>query len=354
MSDSGSSAKRTLTIAASIMLGVLVVFAITFTLRSLAKEITAPLDEKPVPIPSDSGQSLAAVGSSWGASAYDVKIRVIANYIFVRASLLTAGQARVPAWFLLDSGTTTCLLTEDYAGQAGLKATGYTDLTSTSVFRVGTARVDGFVLQVNGTGDALQTAPQNITIVDDDSVIQSIVGGQTIINENYGGILGVPFFQEFNLLIDYNRERLLATRGPLGAIATPIEEVPLSFINTGSAKPHVTVPVSLNGTPAGQWILDLGSDSSLITQAQAKRFNLRPGPPYRQLSLLDGSITSSSATVTVSLGPHLSRKQLVIDIPNAPIQALKGFGGDLATDYLRLLGCFGLSFSESKLYLFGN
>jgi hypothetical protein len=352
MSDNGQAAKKTLTIAASIMVGILVIFLISFTLRSFAKEITAPLDEKPVPIPSQ-GSSLSIAGRDIGSAVYDLKIRVLSNYIFVRASIITSGQSRVPAWFLLDSGTTTCLLTQDYAAQAGLEATGYTDLTSSSVFRVGTARIDGFAVATNH-GPSLQTAQQNITIVDDDSVIQSIVGGQIIINQNYGGILGVPFFQEFNLLIDYNREKLLATRAPLRSIARPIDEVQLAFINTGGAKPHVTVPVSLNGIQAGHWILDLGSDSSLISREAAKKFNLQPGPPFRQLSLLDASITSASATVTVSLGPQLSTRQLVLDIPNAEIQALKGFGGDLATDYLRLLGRFGISFQDAKLYLFPN
>src|SRR5262249_39003345 len=128
MSDSGqqpmpSSAKRTLTIAASIMIGILLIFAISFTLRSFAKEIVKPLDEKPVPIPAD-GSSLSAAGYGLvAADPYDIRIRVLSNYIFIRASILSAGQSRVPAWFLLDSGTTTCLLTEDYAAQAGLKAT---------------------------------------------------------------------------------------------------------------------------------------------------------------------------------------------------------------------------------------
>ncbi len=356
MSEPDNS-KKWLTIAATVMVGVLIVFAISFMLRSLAKQITKPLDETPIPIPSSSSESsgsgLLLRGSGVDDQVYNVQIRILSNYIFVRGSVITAGQSRVPAWFLLDSGTTTCLLTEDYAAQAAVTPTGSTDLTSTKVFRVQTAQVDGFVLAGVG-GPNLKTSPQSITILDDDSVIQSIVGGQTIINENYGGILGVPFLQEFNVLIDYNREQLLVTKLPLPSIQTPEASVPLTFVSHSGAKPHVTVPVVLNGVAAGQWILDLGSDSSIITQEMAKRYNLRSGPPFRQLSLLDASLTSASTTVTVSLGPHLSTKQLVIDIPNAPIAALKGYGGDLATDYLRLLGRVGLSFNDARLYLFSQ
>ena len=331
-----------LPIVASIMVSVLLIFAISFTLRSFAKKITAPIHNS---------APIRASLSAADATPRVLQTRFVSGYIFVRASVVYAGQSRTAAWFMLDSGTTSCLLSYDYAAQAGIRATGSTELSSGTVSRVGTASVDGFAVAALG-GSALLTQPQVVTILDDDSVIQSIVGGQHILAENYGGILGVPFLREFNLLIDYQRERVIATRRPLAELGAPTAVVPISLVNPVNGKPEMTVPVLLNGQPAGQWVLDLGSDSSIVTQAVSERLGLKAGAPFQQLSLSDATITSGSATVTLSLGPALSSKQLVVDLPDAPIQALNSYGGDLATDYFRLLGKIGISVQQSEIYLY--
>lgn len=338
---------KVLSIIATIMVGMVIIFAISFTLRGFSKKITAPLrHRKPVDLPEP---SLAASSNA----IYELESMFVAGYVFLRASVISAGEPRMSAWFMLDSGTTSCLLTHDYAAQSAVRATGSTEISARSVTTVGTARVDGFLVASAQSGQSsMQLSPQTVTLLDDDSVVQSIVGGGRIIKENYGGILGVPFLREFNIVIDYGRQQILASRGPISNLGSLETTVPLQMSDPAYGKPSLIVPVSVNAVPAGYWIFDLGSDSSLITKHTADHLGLNAGPPFQQLSLSDASITSGSVRVHLSLGPASTSKQLLVDIPNAEIQALQNYGGDLATDYFQLLGKIGISIQQSELYVF--
>lgn len=340
---------KALHLAASIMVGVVIIFCISFILRSLAKKVTRPLQQPAQDLTANTTTSLAI--SAHHESEPWLQSRFINGFIFIRASVISAGQVRVPAWFMLDSGTTSCLLTTDYAAQAGIEANGRTHLSSGKTTEVSTALVDGFLL-FSANPDVHQPLSylrrQTVTLLDDDSVVQSIVGGGSIIKENYGGILGLPFLMHHNILIDFDREQVLATQHSIPNLRSVRDVIPLKL---SGGRPELTVEVSVDGAPAGKWILDLGSDSSIITQETAKRLGIKAGAPFQQLSLSDASITSGSAFVRIGLGPASTRRRLQIDIPQAPIQALLNHGGDLATDYLRVLGSIGISVKEQQLYI---
>lgn len=345
--------KRALHLAASIMVGVVIIFCISFILRSLAKKVTRPLQQPPQDLyPNTTTTSLAISAHHQVAAEPWLQSRFINGFIFIRASVINAGQVRVPAWFMLDSGTTSCLLTTDYAAQAGIEANGRTHLSSGKTTEVSTALVDGFLL-FSADPDIHQPLTylqrQTVTLLDDDSVVQSIVGGGNIIKENYGGILGLPFLMHHNILIDFDQKQVLATQHSIPNLRSVRDVIPLKLSQGG--RPELTVSVSVDGAPAGEWILDLGSDSSIITQDTANRLGIKAGAPFQQLSLSDASIASGSAFVRIGLGPASTRRRLQIDIPQAPIQALLNHGGDLATDYLRLLGSIGISVKEQQLYI---
>ena len=345
-----SSAKHSwLPLAATILVSIVLIFTISFILRSLSKKATKPLEQTPTSLSPGSNSSLAIATHSepW------LQSRFINGFIFLRASVVNSGQVKVPAWFMLDSGTTSCLLTSDYAAQAGINPSGKTQLSSGKTTEVSTATIDGFLLfsQNDAEQPLSYLQKQTVTILDDDSVVQSIVGGGRIIKENYGGILGLPFLMQFNVLIDYEQEQVLATKQALRMIRPIREAIPLHVNQRANGRPELTVQVSVDNHPADHWILDLGSDSSILTQKAASSLGISAGAPFQQLSLSDASITSGSALVRLSLGPAASRRRLQIDIPQAPIQALLQHGGDLATDYLRMLGQVGISVRDQQLYL---
>ena len=346
---SSTDQSKALSIAATVMLGMMLIFAVSFTLKGLSKKKSAARRyTKPVGLPEPS----LAVSSN---AIYELQSKFVAGYVFLRASVLTAGEPRLSAWFMLDSGTTSCLLTHDYAAQAGIQATGSTEISAKKTTTVGTAHVDGFLVASAQPGhSSMQVSPQMVTLLDDDSVVQSIVGGGRIIKENYGGILGVPLLKEFNIVVDYRSQQILASRGPISNLGSLAATVPLEMSDPAYGKPSLIVPVSVNAVPAGYWIFDLGSDSSLITKHTAYQLGLNAGPPFQQLSLSDASITSGSVRVHLSLGPASTSKQLLVDIPNAEIQALENYGGDLATDYFRLLGKIGISIQSSEFYVFNS
>lgn len=270
-------------------------------------------------------------------------------FVFVRASVV--GHSPAPAWFMIDSGNSMCVLDIDYASRIGVRATGSATFEAGAVTQVSTAKVGGF--DISG----LKLGAQQVLLIDDKTIVRAIKGGQSILAEGYGGVLGMPLLSAFNLLIDYARQTVHATTEDITAAHGGVP-VPITVTGGDTTGGYAAVRVNGQQTQPRNWLIDLGADRSTISHAAAQQLGLSGGPPFGFEKLATKVVRVGTAQGTVlSIGDQQAgQTPLGLQVPDGEIAGIAGHGGDLASDYFATLSAatgapIGFAFRHKRLLL---
>ena len=170
------------------------------------------------------------------------------GHIYVPATV----NGKKEAWFILDSGASGSVLTDDLADDLDLPSVGSIPTRGVGGFdKINLVRIDSF------TVGNLLLLNQVCGDYDMSSVASVAPSGET-----FGGVLGFDFISRFPLLIDY-RDSMITVYNPDNF--TPSGggvEIPFEFIGNVPL-----IKAELNGIP-GNFIVDLGNSSGLIVHKE--------------------------------------------------------------------------------------
>lgn len=207
------------------------------------------------------------------------------NLLF--ADALVDGKG--PFRFVIDTGATQTVLSDRLAMQLGLQS-----ITSTLMHGVGgTGKVDSYIYRLN----RLQLG---------DVVVKNIPVGtfaDPMIAQIADGIIGTAMLADFAITVNYPQSRLELVRsstssGPAGSGAA--NAIPVWCISN-----LLLLPVEVNGQHRGNFLIDTGAVTSVLSHGMAKQLGVTEDTPGAKLPVPIAGVGGSDGSVLVVPGVTL-------------------------------------------------
>jgi predicted aspartyl protease len=182
-------------------------------------------------------------------------------YDLIRVPLAVNGR---PVSAVLDTGASYCILTRSFARETGLVEIAESDAFGLGLHQKPIPLTFGVVQALTLAGATLQTVP--VMVMPDDALSFKTERGPLPLSM----VLGLHLLKDFSLEIDYARRRLALTRLP----ARPSRASPDQ--NLFFARGKVFVRVAVDRAAPSLFLLDTGSELTMLTAAGVRRLRLRP------------------------------------------------------------------------------
>ncbi|MGH9368425.1 MAG: aspartyl protease family protein [Thermoanaerobaculia bacterium] len=181
-------------------------------------------------------------------------------YDLIRVPLSVNGR---PVLAVLDTGASYCILTRSFARETGLIEISESDAYGLGLHQKPIPLTFGVVQALTLAGSTLQTVP--VMVMPDDALSFSTARGPLSIPM----VMGLHLLKDFSLEIDYRNRRLTLTRiAPAASRASPEQ-------NLFFARGKVFARVSVDGSAWTLFLLDSGSELTMLTTAGVRRLALR-------------------------------------------------------------------------------
>jgi predicted aspartyl protease len=212
-----------------------------------------------------------------------VRFRKSLNLIFASVTI----NGRGPYDFAIDTGAAVTVLSEKLVGELGLKP-----ITSTVMHGVGGAgKIDTKLYRVNELGFG-------------DVKVRNVPVGtfnDPLVTQLADGIIGTATFMDFIVTVNYPASQLELARKRTSPGA---ESIPARFFSN-----LLLVPMEVNGEHRGNFIVDTGAVTTVISLNLAARLGVNPNTP--------------GAKVEVGLAGVGGLENMVLRVPNVTFKTGK-------------------------------
>ncbi|HEY7575226.1 MAG TPA: aspartyl protease family protein [Thermoanaerobaculia bacterium] len=182
-------------------------------------------------------------------------------YDLVRVPVTVNGR---PVSAVLDTGASYCILTRSFARETGLVEIADSDAFGLGLHHKPIPLTFGVVQALTLAGTTLQTVP--VMVMPDEALSFTTERGPLPL----AMVLGLHLLKEFSVEIDYAGQHLTLTRlPPRPSRASPDQ-------NLFFARGKVFVRVAVDRNAPSLFLLDTGSELTMLTAAGVRRLQLRP------------------------------------------------------------------------------
>jgi predicted aspartyl protease len=181
-------------------------------------------------------------------------------YDLIQVPVLVNGK---PVTAILDTGASYCIVTRSFAREAGLEEIAESEAYGRGLHQKPIPLTFGRVRRLSLAGAELSTVP--VMVMPDDALSFETARGPLPISM----VLGLHLLKDFSIEVDYGRRRLALTRIPEQAFR------PDSDQNLFFARNKVMARVSVDGSPWTLFLLDSGSELTMLTSGGVQRLGLQ-------------------------------------------------------------------------------
>ncbi|MGE5276375.1 MAG: aspartyl protease family protein [Acidobacteriota bacterium] len=181
-------------------------------------------------------------------------------YDLIQVPVLVNGK---PVTAILDTGASYCIVTRSFAREAGLEEIADSEAYGRGLHQKPIPLTFAQVRRLSLAGAELSTVP--VMVMPDDALSFETARGPLPISM----VLGLHLLKDFSIEVDYGRRRLALTRIPERAFRPDPEQ------NLFFSRGKVMARVSVDGSPWTLFLLDSGSELTMLTSGGVQRLGLR-------------------------------------------------------------------------------
>jgi hypothetical protein len=244
-------------------------------------------------------ETAAEVKYAGPSKSLHVPVDVVGNRVFVKASV----NGSEPAWFMLDTGAETSVITSEFAKKLGLRSQG-----AMSTIGSGGAANMSLLNDVVFGLPGVDVPSKTVAVLDFSQLLPSL-------GHDMAGLLGYDVISRFVLSIDYQKKIVSLSDPSSFKYSGTGVEIPLGFAGN---YPQIAVKIVLTGRSPIETIaiIDTGANNLLLTTQFVESHNVLSAVektvPKPTLGVGGGSDAVQGRISAIQIGPYTLKEPVAL------------------------------------------